>query len=223
MIEPSSFLEKSYQFGFLEVSPSPNMPKVDSSKFWAFLHYEGHDEKPGKATHKMLGGYNPPSGTGGGKNPPAVSGVSWDTNLASNWGTVKNLNPIPELKKPDVSYAFDIGIIGSQGLQPHNFVPGVSPYDTTYQMYMFPNITTWKKPATPLLHTKGQCGAEGVPFVRGLVRHLGLQQRRLGDETALSRCQDAVVHSGGSVAVLRPRGEQDVLLRRQLEHRAVQL
>jgi FtsP/CotA-like multicopper oxidase with cupredoxin domain len=32
-------------------------------------------------------------------------------------------------------------------------------------MYMFTNRTSWKKPATPLLHTKGQCGAEGVPFL----------------------------------------------------------
>merc|ERR1712054_475410 len=69
---------------FLETAPSPNMPKVDSSKFWAFLHYEGHDGSPGKASHKLLGGYNPPKGTGGGEDPAVVSGPSWNTNLQSN-------------------------------------------------------------------------------------------------------------------------------------------
>jgi len=165
--EPGNYLMSAvYDLAtFLEVSPSPNMPKVDSSKFWAFLNYEGHDGKPGSATRKTLGGYNPPAGTGGGASPAAVSGPAWDTNLASNWDIVKNLFPIPELEKPDVSYTFDIGILGSKGMKPNNFVPGVTPYDDTYQMYMFPNATTWKKPTTPLLHTKGQCGAEGVPFI----------------------------------------------------------
>merc|ERR1711975_208126 len=94
---------------FLETSPSPNMPKVDSSKFWAFLNYKGHTEMPGKASHKLLGGYNPPAGTGGGKSPSAVGGPKWDTNLHSNWPTVKNLHPKPEPLKADVSYTLDVG------------------------------------------------------------------------------------------------------------------
>jgi len=150
---------------FLENAPSPNMPKVDSSKFWAFLNYKGHTDLPGKASHKILGGYTPPAGTGGGKNPLAVAGPKWDTNLYSNWQTVKNLNPKPELAEPDVRYTVDVGIIGSKGLLPSNFIPGVSPYATTDKMYMFTNVSSWKKPATPLLHTKAQCGAEGVPFI----------------------------------------------------------
>merc|ERR1719478_215211 len=48
---------------FLETAPAPHMPKVDSSKFWAFLHYAGHNVKPGKASKKLLGGYNAPIGT----------------------------------------------------------------------------------------------------------------------------------------------------------------
>merc|ERR1719399_748601 len=54
---------------FLEKAPAPHMPKVDSCNFWAFLNYAGHTEKPGKAKHKLLGGYHPPSGTGGGAHP----------------------------------------------------------------------------------------------------------------------------------------------------------
>jgi len=138
---------------------------VDSSKFWAFLHYDGHTEKPGKSSHKILGGYNPPAGTGGGKTPAAVAGPVWDTNHASNWNIVRNLEPIPEPVEPDVRYTFDIGIIGSKDGKPANFIPGKSPYASTYPMYMFTNITSWKKPATPLLHTKGTCGAQGVPFI----------------------------------------------------------
>lgn len=143
----------------LETAPAPNMPKVDSSKFWAFLNYKGHTDKPGKAKHKFLGGYEPPAGTGGGKNPKKTSGPAWDTNLKSNWGVVKNLNPMPQQPKADVSIVIDVGVIGP------NFVPGETPYATTDRMYMFTNRTSWKKPTTPLLHTKGTCGAEGVPFL----------------------------------------------------------
>lgn len=150
---------------FLETAPSPNMPKVDTSKFWAFLNYEGHSDEPGKASHKILGGYNPPAGTGGGASPAPVSGPVWDLNLLANWPLVKNLVPKPEPEKADVTYTLDIGIIASKDGQPNNYVPGASPYATTDTMYMFTNITSWKKPATPLLHTQGECGAEGVPFI----------------------------------------------------------
>lgn len=145
---------------FLEKAPAPNMPKVNSAKFWAFLNYAGHTEMPGKASKKVLGGYDAPKGTGGGKNPAFKSaGPSYDTNLYSNYNIVKNLNPIPQLPKADVQYTLDIGVLGPR------FSPGVTPYDTTEQLYMFTSNETWKKPKTPLLHTKGQCGADGVPFL----------------------------------------------------------
>jgi len=144
---------------FLEKAPAPHMPKVDSSKFWSFLNYRGHTELPGKASHKFLGGYNPPPGTGGGKNPVMKSfGPTWDTNLKSNWGIVKNLNPLPQLPEADVSYTLDVGVLGP------NYTPG-TPYGQADQMYMFTSHQTWKKPSTPLLHTKGTCGAQGVPFI----------------------------------------------------------
>jgi len=144
---------------FLETVPAPHMPKVDSSKFWAFLNYAGHTDKPGKATHKVLGGYNPPAGTGGGKNPAKSAGPAWDTNLAPSWDLVKNLHPKPQLAKADVVYTLDVGVVGPA------FEPGVSPYGTADRMYMFTNHSTWVKPKTPLLHTKGKCGAEKVPFL----------------------------------------------------------
>jgi FtsP/CotA-like multicopper oxidase with cupredoxin domain len=53
----------------------------------------------------------------------------------------------------------DIGIKGPR------YVPGVSPFGTTDQYYMFTEPASWKKPQTPLLHTKGKCGADGVPFI----------------------------------------------------------
>jgi FtsP/CotA-like multicopper oxidase with cupredoxin domain len=52
---------------FLETSPAPHMPKVDSCNFWAFLHYDDQPVPTTKAEHKILGGYHPPAGTGGGK------------------------------------------------------------------------------------------------------------------------------------------------------------
>merc|ERR1719388_640636 len=76
--EPGNYLISAvYDLAtFLETAPAPKMPKVDSSKFWAFLHYAGHDETPGRASKKLLGGYSPPAGTGG-------AGFPWDTNLRS--------------------------------------------------------------------------------------------------------------------------------------------
>merc|ERR1711907_656515 len=117
------------------------------------------NQEPGKASHKLLGGYNPPAGTGGGKNPAPSAGPAWDTNLAKNWDVVKNLHPKPELPEADVSYTLDVGVLGP------SFQPGASPYATTDRMYMFTKHQSWSKPSTPLLHTQGKCGAENVPFL----------------------------------------------------------
>lgn len=144
---------------FLETAPAPHMPKVDSSKFWSFLNYKGHTEQPGKATKKLLGGYHAPSGTGGGLHPKATVGPVWDTNIASAWNIVKNLNTEELPEKADVTYTFDIGVAHP------SFKPGVTSYAHSDKLYMFPNITSWRKPDTPLLHTKGKCGAENVPFL----------------------------------------------------------
>jgi FtsP/CotA-like multicopper oxidase with cupredoxin domain len=160
--EPGNYLMSAvYDLAtFLETAPAPSMPKVDSSKFWSFLNYAGHKDEPGKAEHKILGGYNPPTGTGGGKKPAAEStGPTFDTNLQSNWPLVKNLNSKPQAASADSKYVLDIGVLGP------NYEPGQSPYATTDRMYMFTEHKSWKKPATPLLHTKGTCGADGVPFL----------------------------------------------------------
>jgi len=145
---------------FLETAPAPRLPRVDSSKYWAFLHYRGHGGKPGGASKKLLGGYDPPAGTGGGAAPPPVAGFAWDTNLRSSWGRVRNLGPQPpQPERADATYVLDVGIAAPP------FQAGVSPYASTYPMYMFTNRTPWRKPETPLLHTKGECGAEGVPMI----------------------------------------------------------
>lgn len=144
---------------FLEKAPAPHMPKVDSCNFWAFLHYKDQEIPKSKASQNWLGGYSAPAGTGGGKDPKKAEGQVWNTNLRASWSMVKNLNPIAEPEKADVTYVLDVGVKGPE------FSPGQSPYATTDRMYMFTEIKTWKKPATPLLHTKGKCGAEGVPFI----------------------------------------------------------
>lgn len=148
---------------FLEIAPAPKMPRVDSSKFWAFLNYAGHTKKPSKISRKFLypliKGYKTPKGTGGGAKPKSVTGPVFDTNFQAGWGLIKNLEPVPEPETADVTYVLDVGITGP------NYEPGVSPYATSNRLYMFNKIQPWKKPLTPLLHTKGQCGAEGVPFI----------------------------------------------------------
>merc|ERR1712113_1200442 len=123
---------------FLETAPAPHMPKVDSSKYWAFLHYDGHSENPGKASKKLLGGYNPPKGTGGGASPGPVSGFAWDTNLAGSWTKVKNLVVEAEPEKADLTYVFDVGIAHP------SFKAGSTPYGHSDALYMFTNRTSWK-------------------------------------------------------------------------------
>merc|ERR1719277_2533692 len=135
------------------------MPKVDSSKFWAFLNYAGHTDKPGRATKKILGGYNPPSGSGGGLSPRTVNGFVWDTNLQSSWSKVKNIDATPEPEKADITYTLDVGVAHP------SYKPGETPYASSDRMYMFTQIKPWVKPETPLLHTKGQCGADSTPYI----------------------------------------------------------
>lgn len=158
--EPGNYLMSAvYDLAtFLETAPAPKMPKVDSSKFWAFLHYSGHSGQPGTASKKLLGGYNPPAGSGGGVSPKAAAGITWDTNLQSDWNKVKNLDAQPEPEKADVTYQLDVGIAAP------SFHAGM-PYAMANPMYMFTEIKTWKKPTTPLLHTKGSCGADQTPFI----------------------------------------------------------
>jgi FtsP/CotA-like multicopper oxidase with cupredoxin domain len=135
------------------------MPKVDSSRFWAFLHYAGQPVPKTKATKKFTGGYNAPPGVGGGASPKAVAGPVWDTNKQSAWGMVKNLHPVAEPEKADITYTLDVGVTHPA------YEAGVTPYGKSDMMYMFTNATTWKKPQTPLVHTKGECGAKGVPYI----------------------------------------------------------
>jgi len=159
--EPGNYLMTAvYDLAtFLETAPAPRLPKVDSSKYWAFLNYAGHNFRPGKATKKLLGGYNPPAGTGGGASPKAVAGFVWDTNLQAAWTQVKNLKPDSFPEKADVTYVLDVGVMSP------SFKPGESEYASTDNLYMFTEKKPWKKPSTPLLHTKGQCGAESTPFI----------------------------------------------------------
>lgn len=144
---------------FLETAPAPKLPKVDSSKYWAFLNYKGHTEKPGFAKKKLLGGYKPPAGTGGGATPKAVAGFAWDTNLRSSWSKVRNVDSHPEPEKADVTYVLDVGIAAP------SFQPGATDYAESDPLYMFYQKMPWRKPLTPLLHTKGECGADETPFI----------------------------------------------------------
>eukprot|EP00933_Yihiella_yeosuensis_P060832 TRINITY_DN63635_c0_g1_i1.p1 TRINITY_DN63635_c0_g1~~TRINITY_DN63635_c0_g1_i1.p1 ORF type:complete len:956 (-),score=217.94 TRINITY_DN63635_c0_g1_i1:385-3252(-) len=159
--EPGNYLISAvYDLAtFLETAPAPKLPRVESSKYWAFLNYKGHTEEPPKPTKKLLGGYNAPPGTGGGKSPGKVNGFVFDTNQRSSWTKVRPLVPEPEKEKADVTYVMDVGVSHP------SFKPGETPYATTDKMYMFTEIKSWQKPDTPLLHTKGKCGADSTPFI----------------------------------------------------------
>merc|ERR1711920_119039 len=77
---------------FLEIAPAPKMPRVDSSKFWAFLNYAGYSKLPRKMSRKFLypiiKGYSTPKGTGGGAKPKPVSGPKFDTNYREGWSVL---------------------------------------------------------------------------------------------------------------------------------------
>ncbi|CAE8678834.1 unnamed protein product [Polarella glacialis] len=135
-------------------APAPKLPRVDSSKFWAFLNYAGHTEKPR--------GYHEPSATGGGLSAKAVAGFRalFGTRIFNQIGKVKNIVPVIEPEKADVTYVFDV-----VGIAAPSFKPGVTPYSKSDQLYMFTEKKPWRKPSTPLLHTKGECGAERTPFI----------------------------------------------------------
>merc|ERR1711871_691557 len=148
---------------FLENAPAPNMPKVDSCNFWSFLHYEGEPVPTDKAKKKAIihgepGGYKPPKGTGGGEQPKTTTGIVFNTNLKGSWSAIRPLEPNAQPERADVTYTLNVGVQG-----PRFSVD--APYGTTEELYMFTEKRSWKKPQTPLLHTKGTCGADGVPFL----------------------------------------------------------
>lgn len=129
----------------------PGFHAVSSCMFYAFLHYAETSAYPPTS----------PKGTGGGEFPAPVSGVGFDLTNPGDWNKTKPLVVIPEPEEPDVRYVVSLGLNG-----PTYSAPTDEPLTRgRWYMDIEGRRMTWKKPETPLLKTKGQCGAGGVPVL----------------------------------------------------------
>merc|ERR1719498_2874 len=137
----------------------PGFSAVPACKFYAFLNYKGHNEVP-KAPWFSNHHNNAPAGTGGGKNPKPVGGVRFDlTNFESFSLTSPLVDDEPEPEEPDVRYVINMGLKG-----PVYKKADTKPL-TKGRWYMdvdSEHPRPYNEPSTPLLHTKGQCGAENT-------------------------------------------------------------
>lgn len=129
----------------------PGFSPVPSCRFYGYLNYKGHNESP-KDT----------KGTGGGKNPKATTGVRFDLTNVESWNMTRPLESDPEPEEPDVRYVINMGLKG-----PTYSDPTDEPL-TQGRWYMDLDGRTprpWAHPQTPLLHTKGTCGAGDIPII----------------------------------------------------------
>jgi len=133
----------------------PGFHPVSSCKFYAFLHYTGQREWP------LYGPPTSPKGTGGGAHPQPVSGVPFDLTTPADWTKTRPVDVRPEPEEPDVRFTITLGLHG-----PTYGKPTDEPL-TKGRWYMDVDgrRMSWSKPETPLLHTKGKCGAADVPVL----------------------------------------------------------
>lgn len=126
------------------------MAQVESCFYFSFIHYKSHDVIP-----------HDTKGTGGGANPKNPVGPYFNLNEAGAWRLTSPLTSQPQPAKPDYRYVLNLGVSG-----PTTYTPGTFPL-TTSRWYMSAPGTykTWHAPSTPLLLTKGKCGAEKTPII----------------------------------------------------------
>merc|ERR1712054_389432 len=120
----------------------PGFHAVSSCKFYAFLHYTNED-------------------SGCGAHPKAVSGVGFDLTNAGDWNKTKPLEVQPEPEEPDARFVVTLGLQGPTYKNPTDepLTQGRWYMDIDNRRW------TWRQPETPLLHTKGKCGASHVPVL----------------------------------------------------------
>jgi len=84
-----------------------------------------------------------------------------DLNYLAGYKMVRNLVDTAQPQAADETYVLNMGV-----LAPAKIKPGTSPLHNA-RWYMDGEATrrTWRRPVTPLLHTKGECGASGAPIL----------------------------------------------------------
>lgn len=140
----------------------PGFHEVTSCRFYAFLHYTGQIEWPLNPL-----GYGPPTspkGTGGGKNPRQAPGVPFDLTRPADYLKTKVMDPVATAwikDKPDYSYTVTLGLNGPL----YSDATDLPLTKGKWYMDIDGRRESWNKPSTPLLHTKGACGAASTPVL----------------------------------------------------------
>lgn len=133
----------------------PGFHPVKSCKFYGFLRYDtGRPEL-------LYGAPTSPKGTGGGAKPVPASGVPFDLTNPGDYSKTQPVDAIDEPEEPDARYMVTIGMNGPL----YKEATDAPLTKGRWYMDLDSRRASWKKPLTPILHTKGQCGAEGVPFI----------------------------------------------------------
>jgi len=130
----------------------PGFHAVPTCDFYAYLHYEGQEPFPKDLT-----------GTGGGKNPKAISGEDFDLTRPEGYQVTEPRVPEPEPEEPDVRYTINLGLLGPtyKNATDRPLTKGRWYLDLAEKN----PPRSWKMPTTPLYHSKGKCGMEDIPVI----------------------------------------------------------
>lgn len=141
--------------------PVPGFHAVEACKWYAFIRYENTKAKLPKQYQPWWPHYEVPVGTGGGAKPRTTSGKVFDTTLRSGYSVTEPLNPVPEPDEPDLRIVMTLGLKGTT-----DFIHADDTPLTTERWFddIDGRRRSWSDPKTPVLHTKGECGAEGTPI-----------------------------------------------------------
>lgn len=137
----------------------PGFSAVPRCDFFSFLNYKGHTGVPSKPRDVK----GAPSGTGGGRDPKPAEGVVFDLTGFESWSMTSPLvDEDPLEDEPDIRIVMDMGLKG-----PVYDKPTDKPL-TKGRWYLdvrSDHPRPFNQPSSPLLHTKGECGAEDTNVI----------------------------------------------------------
>jgi len=135
----------------------PGMAQVPTCSFFAYLKYTTPflDPRTHETAHDL-------HGTGGGKGAtPLLQYPAFDTNYLWGYQMAQPLHPQPQPATPDERFIVNLGV-----LAPADVKPDTEPLrHARWYMDDYSTRRTWRRPVTPLLHTKGTCGTAGTPVL----------------------------------------------------------
>ena len=132
----------------------PGFHPVSACHFYGFLHYANETEST----------YGPPTtieGTGGGAHPKPTAGVPFDLTNPGDWNKTQPVDVRVEPEEPDVRYTIDLGLKAPLYSKPTDEPLAMS----RWYLDIDGRRQTWRKPATPALHTKNKCGTNDAPII----------------------------------------------------------